>query len=357
MDLAVTKLVADVAKIASVLAMQVAANDEQAANGHRFKLMDAAHIFTPLPPIEYVIEGVLPRGGLAILGGYSSSGKSWLALDAALSIATGSKWLGRFATQLGTATILDKESGEYESRRRLQRLYRAKGLETAEAPKLELCCFPDTHFGDPNFERRVRELANGRSLLLFDTLAAFSPGVDENAAAMGEGLNKLQVIAKDTNCAILVVAHEKKLGVHGTEIDERERLRGSSAIIGAIDSAFSVQYRKGVPLRISQIKARGGTAIPDFTATIIDLLGGTAVVTGEVPSQQETIEDRFEGLCRRIHAIIAKKPECSGRHVRAVAGARNTDVAAALERLLEDGRIVNLGTERNPRFRSKAQES
>ncbi len=352
MDIATTKLVADVVKIASVLAAQAAAND--AVQGHGLKLLDAAQIFTPLPPIEYAIEGVLPRGGLAILGGYSSSGKSWLALDAALSIATGSKWLGRFSTQLGTATILDKESGEYESRRRLQRLYRAKGLDTVDEPKLELCCFPNTHFGDPSFERRMRELATGRSLLLFDTLAAFSPGVDENAAAMGEGLNKLQVIAKDTNCAIMVVAHEKKLGVHGTEIDARERLRGSSAIIGAIDSAFSVQYRKGVPLRISQIKARGGAAIADFSATIIDLLGGTAVVTGNVEDeseQDETPEKRFQALQRRVLDAIRERPDCTLRYLRSFIGGRGTAVDAVVEQLLDDKKIVNRGTEKASKFR------
>ena len=48
-----------------------------------------------LPDPEFMIEGVLPEGALAILFGTPEVGKTFLALDLALHIALGIKWCGR----------------------------------------------------------------------------------------------------------------------------------------------------------------------------------------------------------------------------------------------------------------------
>ena len=53
---------------------------------------------TPLRPIEFCIDGMISTG-LFILAGAPKVGKSWLALDMALSIAKGEKLLGRETTQ------------------------------------------------------------------------------------------------------------------------------------------------------------------------------------------------------------------------------------------------------------------
>lgn len=59
---------------------------------------------TPLKPIEFCVDGML-SAGLFILAGAPKVGKSWLALDMALSIAKGEKLLGR-ETKCGTALYL-----------------------------------------------------------------------------------------------------------------------------------------------------------------------------------------------------------------------------------------------------------
>jgi len=48
-----------------------------------------------LPPPEWLIDGHLVQNSIAVLYGPSGGGKSFLALDGALSVATGRDWLGR----------------------------------------------------------------------------------------------------------------------------------------------------------------------------------------------------------------------------------------------------------------------
>ncbi len=47
-----------------------------------------------LPPIEWLIDGVIPSGGQVVLFGPSGEGKSFVALDMAFSVATGRPWHG-----------------------------------------------------------------------------------------------------------------------------------------------------------------------------------------------------------------------------------------------------------------------
>lgn len=59
---------------------------------------------TPLKPIGSCIDGIISTG-LFILAGAPKVGKSWLALDMALSIAKGERFLCR-ETKRGTALYL-----------------------------------------------------------------------------------------------------------------------------------------------------------------------------------------------------------------------------------------------------------
>jgi RecA-family ATPase len=71
---------------------------DSSAKEPRFKLLSLDEI-ERLPPLEWLIEGLMPAGGLAVLYGAPKLGKSFLALDWALSVAAGRRWLGRNVRQ------------------------------------------------------------------------------------------------------------------------------------------------------------------------------------------------------------------------------------------------------------------
>ena len=51
------------------------------------------------PPRQFLIDGILARGNLAMLGGRPKSGKSWLAFQLAQAIDAGMPFLGKATTK------------------------------------------------------------------------------------------------------------------------------------------------------------------------------------------------------------------------------------------------------------------
>ncbi|MGB7323897.1 MAG: AAA family ATPase, partial [Rubripirellula sp.] len=61
----------------------------------------------------------------------SKVGKSWLASDMALAVATGRPWLDRFATERGDVLIIDNELHPTTSAQRIPLVMNARGIEPA----------------------------------------------------------------------------------------------------------------------------------------------------------------------------------------------------------------------------------
>ncbi len=64
----------------------------------RFRLYSVEDL-EELPDPAWLLEGVLPEGGLVELYGPPGAGKSFLSLDWGLSVAAGVPWLGRSLSQ------------------------------------------------------------------------------------------------------------------------------------------------------------------------------------------------------------------------------------------------------------------
>lgn len=78
--------------------------------------------------IQYAIDGILVARQPAILGGSKKTLKTTLALDLAVSLATGSKFLGEFdVLQRGRVGFISAESGEATIRETASRICRQKG--------------------------------------------------------------------------------------------------------------------------------------------------------------------------------------------------------------------------------------
>lgn len=85
---------------------------------------------TPLPPVKWIIPGLLPAG-LALFAGPSKAGKSWLTLWLCLQVAQGKPVWGR-EIEPRTVLYLSLE----DTLNRLQdRLFRLVGSEDATTKK------------------------------------------------------------------------------------------------------------------------------------------------------------------------------------------------------------------------------
>jgi hypothetical protein len=302
-------------------------------------------IFAPLAEPDYLIAGLIRRGGLLEIQAYGGSGKSWLAVDLALSVASGLPWLGRFVVKCSSVVCLDYENGFYEMARRLQANARALGLQMP-VPGIGLITMPDQYMTSDGFEAAITKLATTYQLIIIDTLKAASPGVDENDSKMRESLDRLRRVGERTGCTFVVLIHSKKKSNSATEIDARERGRGSSAIYDAADAQLGVEYEQGKPLQVIQTKARSGRYIEPFQVTIEDGEEGSVhVVATETAKPVTKALDDFENVvCVVVLEALRANPGASLRLLAEKCGKRHTTVSAALEQLERNGAAKNSGS-------------
>ena len=201
-------------------------------------------------PLSFLVDGLLARKQLAMLGGRSKSGKSWLVAQLAQSLDTGQPFLGR-AVQRARVLYLPLE----DKRARLKR--RAQALDWR--PQTTTFHYHIGRFNAPNNEfgpgmALVERVAHDFDVILIDTLIATLDGnISENDnTSMGAIVNELAEIAHNVGCTIVLVHHISK----GMSDDVFNLLRGASALRGAYDVGLLLDRRQGEREAVLHIEAR-----------------------------------------------------------------------------------------------------
>jgi DNA-binding transcriptional ArsR family regulator len=193
-------------------------------------------------PQEFLIEGLLAKGNLAILGGRPKSGKSFLGLQAAMCIDTGAAFLGR-ETLKSKVLYYALEDGQ----RRVQSRARLINWQPNQAAVLFKIANLDDGAGGPGpgineiWEHFIKE---GFDLVIIDTLiAAMSGRTDErDNSSMGAIINALAGVAHSADKAILILHHTGK-SINPDDIFST--LRGASAIRGGYDVGLILERKPG----------------------------------------------------------------------------------------------------------------
>jgi hypothetical protein len=316
-----------------------------------FRVVDASTIFAPLEDPRYVIGRVVPRSSIVLLAAYGSSSKTWQGIDACISVAAGVPWMGRFVVEQGPTCFVDFESGSYELRRRIQSVARARGLENVES--VSYVSMPGLYFGDEAFYAAMEQLAQGRALIVLDSLRAASL-VDENDSRIRQGLDRLRVIGERTGCAFIVLVHGKKTS-GPVQVDDRESLRGSSAIFDAADVVLRSVYKKDLErFDVSQVKARVGRPVEPFVVRLLDQDGGVLVTAEDMPEEDDAGPtkakgDTWERLRGAVLRTLKDRPGIGRTELRTRVGGRATTVDAVLLDLIEAGDVSDLEVKRGTR--------
>lgn len=322
--------------------------DEGETAEDAWKLVGSAQLWAPLEPPAYVVGGVVTRGSLVEIVGYGAGAKTWIAIDLAVSVATGAPWLGLFPTEQGRVAYLDWENGNYELRRRLQGVTIARDL--GEPTTLNASFFPSTYMTSEGFEAKLAELAAAHDLVIVDTLKAASPGVDENDSAIRAGLDVLRRVGEATGCTFVVLLHSKKVSGSLAKIDAREAGRGSSAIFDAADVVLHATYDQDAspPFQVHQTKARNGRPVEPFGVELVDINGGVLVEGRSLPNEDETASRAFENACEAVLEVLRANPQASRNLLASKAHKRPMLVSACLEELERTGAAQNVGTAKKP---------
>jgi hypothetical protein len=172
-----------------------------------------------LPP--EIIEGVLHQGLKGVLGSNSKANKTWILLDAAISVATGLPFW-KWRTCKGAVLYINFEIPRAFIRWRLLRLAKAKGVDDLSNLDIWTLRGRGTALGRL-LPALLGKIKTGKYvLIIIDPIYKGLGGRDENSAGdIGELCNELEQIAVETEAAILYAAHFSKGNQAGKEAIDR----------------------------------------------------------------------------------------------------------------------------------------
>jgi len=208
-------------------------NEESGSNKPRFVPVPD-HQFVERQPLTWHIKGVVPKAELVVIYGQSGSGKSFLVFDMIAAIAIGVPWQGRNTTKGRTVVVLAEGASGFRNRLLAYAKQHAgcfPGIRIiADAPNL-------LHEQDHALLAQQIQLSGGADVIVIDTLAAVSPGADENTAKdMGRVIEHCKQLQRATGATVVLIHHSGK--------DESKGARGWSGLRAATDAEIEVN-RKG----------------------------------------------------------------------------------------------------------------
>ncbi len=280
-----------------------------------------------LPPLTWLIDRHIPESGLVLLYGPPGSYKSFLALDWALSVATGIPWLDA-TTKAGEAVYIYAE-GVGRAKLRCQAWALAHKVAVPNAFRIVPC---PVALGTP-IERATfiaaLEAVNTRPMLIVvDTLArCFGVGDENSTKDMNAFVFACDALrARFPGSTILVVHHTGHL--------EQERARGSIALTGATDAAFRC-IRGKRQLKLTNPRQKDSEEVEPRWLDLVSVGESLAIKASDraVASGDDVIWDALWRLSKlgTVAVKLSKWQEEAGKAQSTFMGAR--------KRLVDAGRV------------------
>jgi hypothetical protein len=196
---------------------------------------------TAPPDVEWVIDGVIQKGGNGIVLGEPKAGKSLLMIDLLLAVATGTPWLGFNVSRRVKCALISREDFPGMTQQRIARLFRG----TERRTDFEGWMWINTRWQTPTFlleedahvSRLIEEMRmENVEFACFDVFRKLHVEDENDNTAMAKILDRLTRIQTEVGCALALVHHVSK-DVNGSIF---RRIRGATAIHGWTEWAIGV---------------------------------------------------------------------------------------------------------------------
>ena len=281
----------------------------------------------PLPPIEWLVESLIPHGERTLVYGEWGSMKSWLLLHLGLHIAAGKAWLGNFPIpQPRSVLYLDEEMPERTLRQRINRLGNGAGIK-AQGLRFRTISHLNAKFSAGNVEALLKGLkAEGFDphVIIVETLRRVLVGSESEATDVSDLWHNVSPILS-AGKTLIISHHMRKPSAMGYD-SSRNRASGSTDIMAGADNAFSVVRKHGGDvLTVTCEKSRTAEEPPPFVVRLCDQAG-----------VDSPVEMDYEGTPEQHVESLKKETQASKLVVDYFASRQNVevptcDVVAALK--------------------------
>jgi len=352
-----------------------------------------------LPPLEWQVEGLIPRCSLTLLAGDTEAGKSFAAIDLSMRMVYGLPWCGA-AVVPGDVLYLAGEGQDglaarfrawHASHHHL--LGEGDGgrwcLVSSEVPVLSEKTMGQL---EAVVEFVVKTKGRAPSMIVIDTLSQGLLGDENDAKEVSPVLRGLVALRKRFGCTVVVIHHLVKMNQQRKKGDApakpgRDSVRGSGALTRNVDTALGlvVVGEDGSRARALETwKQKDGEKLPPIPLFLVPVLTGTirsnqkpewsCVMIPDAwkvePKEPEEApakpvdplvnEKAIEAFQESVVALVAtlrrlgavegegNRGGKSGNSIRLAMGRKRDTVYAAISEAAATGSIKNVGTKKDP---------
>lgn len=204
-----------------------------------FRTINILDFLHELKPPEWLVKGLIEKDTLTNIYGPSESGKTFIAVDLAMSICTGQAFFKRKVKQGWVLYILAEGNNGFMRRVTAWKIRKQhKGKSAPLHTSLMAARITDAEFMKSvkaEIDRLTELEGQPPSAIFVDTLARnFGPGDENQSKDMGPFIANLDhYLRADYKSAVIVIHHTGK--------DTDRGPRGSSALHAAVDHQFRIK--------------------------------------------------------------------------------------------------------------------
>ena len=195
-----------------------------------------------------LIEGLLPKRGLVLLGGRPKDGKSWFACQLALSVVTGEAlggWLK--VSEPGRVHLWALEDQKALTKDKVKKLLNGTTPDgLGDLKVFDELKYPILSGGDEIIREVLKK--NPAELIILDSLFKLSGSAKQSydiSQRDYDVIDRVRQIAIEQNCAAVIVMHTKKGARGGNPIENIIGTSGTSAAADAVAELKRTSAKEG----------------------------------------------------------------------------------------------------------------
>ena len=283
-------------------------------------------------PTPFLVDRLVVHPSVLAIVGPPKVGKTWTLLDLALSVATGTPALGRFAVEPGPVILILEESGRAALHRRLAQLCQGRGLATDQIGDLHFAANRRVSLVDDGsvnaWPSRIREAVDRIEpvAIFFDPLARMKGTLNEDSQhEMAAALEFLRELRDLGDCTVGFVHHEGHAG--------RGRMRGTSDLEAFWESKLRITRTKQGLKMMAEHREDGPEADLGYR---IEFAADTVRLVVDIRGEDAANERRAGVL-----AYLTEHPGASAEEVRKGVAGRNAVISSLLSELQAAGTVYS----------------
>ena len=282
--------------------------------------------------LRWLVEPLWGESSVGVIGGAPKCAKTWLGLDLALSVATGTACLGRYAVpRPGPVLVYLAEDALTVVRERVEGMARHRGL-ALDRVELYVITAPTLRLDRDPHRRQLQETARRLQprLLLLDPLVRLH-GIDENSAGEVAGLLAyIRELQRQLDLSVMLVHHTRK---NAAGVAAGQSLRGSGDLHAFGDSNLYLRRVKDRLLLVSEHRAAPASP-PVYLQLVSSPAETTHLEVVAIPHSQRQCD-----LPEQVLERLAPGAVLTRTKLREALGVKNQRLGPVLDSLERAGRI------------------